>query len=607
MEPDRGLARPARDEPRSHHAALPPPDRADHRRHRRGGDPHRCGRSAARVLCARRERGRGRQERQHLELQAGFDFQPPHPYADRDELLGSGRPERPAQDQVFDRRQQGPRHGQQLRQRQHALGHLPHLRGELGRLLPPHRRHRQPEPKRQGNRILCALRRGGHRPRTVGNGHAGHGRRPLRPLEHPGHRRERDGRLSQCGQHLRLGGRDRSVRADEHSAQAHRARPLRPRRRLPRPRDRRQATRLVHGRRLAQRVHLQVRLDPQLGSGGRDRRHRGRRQVPGRRPPVCRALQRRRHRQLAGDQARRERHHLGQRGLCLHRCGRRAGQHPPGRGCRRRDQDGPPGVDRCEPGDRRGLRHPHQHQRGLAPDRRHRRGQPALLQRPEGRGGHGADRQPERPRRPFRGCRRRRLGADLHLGRLPVRRPRHRIAGHQHFAACGRERLLEPRWHVVQPGQLGPPVAPDRRRRLHRRDQLHDAGRASGQGRRRRGQDHHQRERRHHPDPGHLRRQGAGHRSAAPLPGRAEGLRDHRHRGIRRRPRALREHPASGRDHAGGQHREPGALRQPLAAGRHGPSTLGDGGDHAQRRRQDRLGQYRRLGSVAGSRSARTP
>ena len=38
------------------------------------------------------------------------------------------------------RRHQHARHGQQLRQRQHAVGHLPHLRGELGRLLPPRRR-----------------------------------------------------------------------------------------------------------------------------------------------------------------------------------------------------------------------------------------------------------------------------------------------------------------------------------------------------------------------------------------------------------------------------------------------------------------------------------
>ena len=32
-----------------------------------------------------------------------------------------------------------PRHGQQLRQRLHALGHVSHLRRELRRLFPPHR------------------------------------------------------------------------------------------------------------------------------------------------------------------------------------------------------------------------------------------------------------------------------------------------------------------------------------------------------------------------------------------------------------------------------------------------------------------------------------
>ena len=50
---------------------------------------------------------------------------------------------------------QDPRHGQQLRERLHAVGHLPHLRRELGRLLPPHRRHRQRRtaPRRSSQRF----------------------------------------------------------------------------------------------------------------------------------------------------------------------------------------------------------------------------------------------------------------------------------------------------------------------------------------------------------------------------------------------------------------------------------------------------------------------
>ena len=61
-----------------------------------------------------------------------------------------------------------------------------------------------------------------------------------------------------------------------------------------------------------------------------------------------------------------------------------------------------------------------------------------------------------------------------------------------------RQRLLQPRRHVVQRGDGRPAVDPDRRRRLHRRHQLHDAGGAAGQGRRRRREDHHQRRRRDH-------------------------------------------------------------------------------------------------------------
>ena len=43
------------------------------------------------------------------------------------------------------------RHGQQLRQRLHALGHVPHLRRKLRRLLPPRGRRRQSEAHRRRN------------------------------------------------------------------------------------------------------------------------------------------------------------------------------------------------------------------------------------------------------------------------------------------------------------------------------------------------------------------------------------------------------------------------------------------------------------------------
>ncbi len=117
---------------------------------------------------------------------------------------------------------------------------------------------------------------GRQRPRTVGHGDAGHCRRPVRPLECHGARRHRGGRLPQRTEHLRLERRDRPVRAEVDAEEAHRDGPLRARRRLDRQGRGGQAARLVHGLRLAQRVHLQVRVERQLGPGRREPRTRAR-------------------------------------------------------------------------------------------------------------------------------------------------------------------------------------------------------------------------------------------------------------------------------------------------------------------------------------------
>ena len=90
-----------------------------------------------------------------------------------------------------------------------------------------------PNRTREGSHGLQPLRRRGHRPRAVGHGDARHGRQSLRPLEHREARRfgRWQRRLPQCRQHVRLGARDRSLRSALHAEEAHRARPLRARRR----------------------------------------------------------------------------------------------------------------------------------------------------------------------------------------------------------------------------------------------------------------------------------------------------------------------------------------------------------------------------------------
>jgi CHAD domain-containing protein len=112
---------------------------------------------------------------------------------------------------------------------------------------------------------------------------------------------------------------------------------------------------------------------------------------------------------------------------------------------------------------------------------------------------------------------------------------------------------------------------PDRRRRLHRRHQLHDAGRRAGPGRRWREADG-------EPGTGVSTSMGGkpDGRHAEALPGRPQGLRDHRRVRNPGWQGAVHQHPASGRDHRCRQRRRPGQVRKPLAGqcrlrrGRHG-------------------------------------
>ncbi len=137
---------------------------------------------------------------------------------------------------------------------------------------------------------------------------------------------------------------------------------------------------------------------------------------------------------------------------------------------------------------------------------------------------------------------------------------------------------------------------PDRRRSLHRRDQLHDAGRAAGAGGRRREEDPQLHAHRGGPAGGrHVHRQGAERVDAEAFPGRPGRQRDHRPDRNARRQGDVRQHPAPGREHRAGQHRRPEQVHQPLAGqcglrrGRgDSQATLGDDRNHQERRRAHR-------------------
>ncbi len=111
-------------------------------------------------------------------------------------------------------RRRGAGHAQQLRERLDALGHLPHLRGELQRLLRLERhlhaeRPREPLRHRQGRLRL--------------------------PVAHGGPALRRGGE-PQRAQPVRLGGGDRPVQPGEQAEEAHGARPLQARERRARGR-----------------------------------------------------------------------------------------------------------------------------------------------------------------------------------------------------------------------------------------------------------------------------------------------------------------------------------------------------------------------------------
>ena len=186
-------------------------------------------------------------------------------------------------------------------------------------------------------------------------------------------------------------------------------------------------------------------------------------------------------------------------------------------------------------------------------------------------------------------CRnRRRSGGDhLHLGHLPVRRARRRDAANVNVSGLTADNDFsspDGLWFSqATPGLL---LDPDRRRRLHRRHQLHDARGAAGQRSATAAR------RRSPTSTATTATQAtfvgkAPGADAAALPGRAEGLRDHRHRRIAGRPDAVRQHPAPGRGDAR-RHRRPVEVRQPLARWRQRATALGHIGDHARRRRAGR-------------------
>jgi secreted PhoX family phosphatase len=220
----------------------------------------------------------------------------------------------------------------------------------------------------------------------------------------------------------------------------------------------------------------------------------------------------------------------------------------------------------------------------LAPRRR----QPACLHRHEGH--QRAKGQSQRPHRAHEGRRRRLRRHQLHLGRVRLRRPgRCRWLQGQPFQPDGRPGLLQPRRPGLQP-RHGHPVGADRRRRLHRCDQLHDAGGPARQGGRRRQEDAELHQGRwQHPGGGHLRGQGAYGRYAQALPGRPQGLRDHRHCRNARRQGAVCQHPAPRRRHQDGRHWRPGQVHQPVARQRRlrrgQASALGHHRYHQERRR----------------------
>ena len=104
----------------------------------------RAGATAAarsRMKCARKLASHGvgvvelaKHRRRRMESHSQ-QAQPPHHGADADGADRSGARLGFAEDEVQPERHEDARHAQQLRERLHAVGDVPHLRGELGRLF----------------------------------------------------------------------------------------------------------------------------------------------------------------------------------------------------------------------------------------------------------------------------------------------------------------------------------------------------------------------------------------------------------------------------------------------------------------------------------------
>ena len=250
----------------------------------------------------------------------------------------------------------------------------------------------------------------------------------------------------------RLGRRDRSVRPAFHAEEAHCARPLRARRRRARSGEAGRAAGVVHGRRLAQRVHLQVRLATGLGSARCKRRHWPRATSIS---TTASCMSRSSCPTASGQWIELTFGINGitadQPGLCVRRSGRRADQRAPRRRRGGRNQDGSPRVGRRESAERRGLFHADQQRGRAAADRRRRRRQSALLQR-QADHGPGPEGQSERPHHPLGGRRRlsptrcRSTGTSSCSARAPGADPTNvNLSG-----LTRRQRLLEPGRAVVQ-------------------------------------------------------------------------------------------------------------------------------------------------------------
>ena len=488
------------------------------------------------------------------------------------------------------------RHGEQLRQRLHAVGHVPDLRGELGRLLPPRspRRTTRTAPPRSSPRSSATASRA--------------------PVASSGRRSSPDtaddlfGRWNAEKLGASADGSDDYRNAPNTfgwvveidpfaptvgAAEAHRARPLRARelraRRRSSPASRSSST---WGDDSRNEYIYKFVSDAELGPGRRDGRPRRRRQVPRRRQAVRREVQRRRHRRT-GSSSRFGvgKVTAGERGLRVRRPGRRARSCAPRRRRAGRDQDGPAGVGRRQPGERRDLLHADQQHRSAAPDRQARcaptRASTTIRRAPT------ATPQKGNPNghiiRMARGTGRA-GGERVHLGHLPVRGARPTpMRERQPLRAHAPTTTSRARTAAGSAAPRPASVDPDRRRRLHRRDQLHDAGRAARHGGRRREEDHHERGRR---DDGQDRAAWVGKRAVATRRSGASssGPKECEITGVAETPDGKTlfvniQHPG---EETVARLREPRDVRQPLAGRRQRAPAFGDDRDHPQRRRQDR-------------------